>query len=99
MYVTFTHTTAFSSPTEDYPENPVLTKEFQFTHNAEILCGPVTVNRCMDLSGQGANVTLTSPSLLACRTRTYLVHIKALPPKLQQQQQQQQQVRKPLGYT
>lgn len=76
---------------EDYPENPVLTKEFQFTHNAEILCGPVTVNRCMDLSGQGANVTLTSPSLLACRTRTYLVHIKALPPKLQQQQQQQQQ--------
>ncbi|XP_069180397.1 baculoviral IAP repeat-containing protein 6 isoform X6 [Procambarus clarkii] len=76
---------------DDCPENPVLTKEFQCTHNAEILCGPVTVNRCIDLSGQGANITLTSPSLLACRSRTYLVHIKALPLKLPQQQSQQQQ--------
>ncbi|XP_064112985.1 baculoviral IAP repeat-containing protein 6-like isoform X2 [Macrobrachium nipponense] len=76
---------------EDLPENPVVTKEFLLSHNAEILCGPVNVNRCFDLSGQGANVTLTSPSLLACRSRTYLVHIKALPPKVSQQQQQSQQ--------
>ncbi|KAK7067356.1 hypothetical protein SK128_014936 [Halocaridina rubra] len=79
---------------EDYPENPVTTKEFLLSHNAEILCGPISVNRCFDLSGQGANVTMTSPSLLACRSRTYLIHIKALPPKQHQQQQSQQDIQK-----
>ena len=60
-------------------ENPVVTKDFLLTHNAEILCGPIEVSKCVDLSGQAANITLTSPALLACKGRSFLIHIKAFP--------------------
>lgn len=68
------------SPISEFPDNPVVTRDFLLTHKAEILCGPVTVNRYVDLTGQAANLTLTSPALFACKGRSFLIHIKAIRP-------------------
>ncbi|XP_066597963.1 baculoviral IAP repeat-containing protein 6 isoform X2 [Prorops nasuta] len=59
-------------------ENPVVTEEYQQQHNCEILCGPIDLHRCMDLSCRSGCVTLTSPKLFRSKARTLLVHIKAL---------------------
>lgn len=59
-------------------ENPVITEEYQRQHNTEILCGPIDLHRCMDLSCRSGCVTLTSPKLFRSKARTLLVHIKAL---------------------
>lgn len=59
-------------------QNPVTSEEYLHDHNTEILCGPVNLASCLDLSDQSGTVTLTSPKLLRIRGRTLLVHIKAL---------------------
>ena len=59
-------------------ENPVTSEEYLHDHNTEILCGPVNLASCFDLSDQSGTVTLTSPKLFRIRGRTLLVHIKAL---------------------
>lgn len=58
--------------------NPVLSEAFARAHNTEILCGPISLASCLDLSEQGGTVTFTSPKLMKVRGRTLLVHIKAL---------------------
>ncbi|EFN66625.1 Baculoviral IAP repeat-containing protein 6 [Camponotus floridanus] len=59
-------------------DNPVITEEYQRQHNTEILCGPIDLHRCMDLSCRSGCVTLTSPKLFRSKAKTLLVHIKAL---------------------
>jgi baculoviral IAP repeat-containing protein 6 len=68
----------FNIGTEQKNENPVITEEYQRQHNTEILCGPIDLHRCMDLSCRSGCVTLTSPKLFRSKARTLLVHIKAL---------------------
>lgn len=58
--------------------NPVTTEQFARTHNAEILCGPIKLAPCLDLSDQSGTVTFSSPKLFKVRGRTLLVHIKAM---------------------
>ncbi|CAH1791767.1 unnamed protein product [Owenia fusiformis] len=66
-------------------EEPKVTKlhsgfsaEFLEKHNAEVLCGPVDVGPCVDLSGHNAVISLTSPMLLKVKSRSFLVHLKVL---------------------
>lgn len=59
-------------------ENPVLTEEYQRHHKTEVLCGPINLQRCMDLSDHSGCVTLTSPKLFRTKAKVLLVHIKAL---------------------
>ena len=59
--------------------NSSLTKEFLERHSAEVVCGPVELANFVDLSGRGGLVTLTSPKLLRIKTKSFLLHIKALP--------------------
>ncbi|XP_067212436.1 baculoviral IAP repeat-containing protein 6 isoform X3 [Linepithema humile] len=68
----------FNIGAEQKNENPVITEEYQRQHNTEILCGPIDLHRCMDLSCRSGCVTLTSPKLFRSKARTLLVHIKAL---------------------
>jgi len=68
----------FNIGTDQKNENPVVTEEYQQQHNTEILCGPIDLHRCMDLSCRSGCVTLTSPKLFRSKARTLLVHIKAL---------------------
>lgn len=68
----------FNIGSEQKGENPVVTEEYQRQHNTEILCGPIDLHRCMDLSYRSGCVTLTSPKLFRSKVRTLLVHIKAL---------------------
>ncbi|XP_029637353.1 baculoviral IAP repeat-containing protein 6 isoform X1 [Octopus sinensis] len=56
--------------------NNVLDPLFLEMLNAEILCGPLPVSSCLDLSGSSALVTLTSPQLLNSKSRSFLLHIK-----------------------
>ncbi|XP_057338600.1 baculoviral IAP repeat-containing protein 6 isoform X3 [Microplitis mediator] len=58
-------------------ENPIISEEFQRHYNTEILCGPINLKRCIDLSDHSGCVTLTSPKLFRTKARTLLVHIKA----------------------
>ncbi|XP_043273976.1 baculoviral IAP repeat-containing protein 6 isoform X1 [Venturia canescens] len=68
----------FSLDGEQKGENPVISEEYQRQHNTEILCGPMNLQRCTDLSDHSGCVTLTSPKLFSTKARTLLVHIKAL---------------------
>lgn len=68
----------FNIENDQKSENPVITEEYQRQHNTEILCGPIDLHRCMDLSCRSGCVTLTSPKLFRSKARTLLVHIKAL---------------------
>ena len=58
--------------------NNVLEPGFLKRYAAEILCGPVELAANVDLSGHSGVVTLSSAHLLKVRTRSFLVHIKAL---------------------
>ncbi|XP_034941309.1 baculoviral IAP repeat-containing protein 6 isoform X2 [Chelonus insularis] len=68
----------FNLNNEQKGENPITSEEYQRQHNTEILCGPINLKRCMDLSDHSGCVTLTSPKLFRTKARTLLVHIKAL---------------------
>lgn len=68
----------FNIEADQKNENPVITEEYQRQHNTEILCGPIDLHRCMDLSCRSGCVTLTSPKLFRSKARTLLVHIKAI---------------------
>lgn len=68
----------FSLDGEQKGENPIISEEYQRQHNTEILCGPINLQRCTDLSSHSGCVTLTSPKLFRAKARTLLVHIKAL---------------------
>ncbi|XP_053375851.1 baculoviral IAP repeat-containing protein 6-like isoform X2 [Mercenaria mercenaria] len=66
--------------------NNVRDPQFLESHNAEILCGPVSISDCLDLSGNSGLVSLTSPQLLISKPRSFLLHIKGFPSKLIEQQ-------------
>ncbi|XP_044597131.1 baculoviral IAP repeat-containing protein 6 isoform X2 [Cotesia glomerata] len=68
----------FNLNNEQKGENPIISEEFQRQHNTEILCGPINLKHCMDLSDHSGCITLTSPKLFRTKARTLLVHIKAL---------------------
>lgn len=59
-------------------ENPVTNEEYLRTHNMEVLCGPVSLSSCLDLTEQAGTVTFSSVKLFRMRGRTLLVHMKAL---------------------
>ncbi|KAL4237916.1 Baculoviral IAP repeat-containing protein 6 [Mactra antiquata] len=61
--------------------NNVLDPQFLESHNAEILCGPIDISDCLDLSGNSGLVSLTSPQLLLSKPRSFLLHIKGFPSK------------------
>ena len=63
---------------EPKADNPVIPEEYQMQHHTEILCGPINMQRCTDLSDHSGCVTLTSPKLFRTKAKTLLVHIKAL---------------------
>ncbi len=58
-------------------ENPVTNPEFLERHGAEIVCGPVELTGCVDMSGHSGIVTLSSPQLLKVKSRSFLIHFKA----------------------
>lgn len=58
--------------------NNVLNPQFLKRYSAEILCGPVDLASHVDLSGHSGVISLTSPQLLKVKSRSFLVHIKAL---------------------
>lgn len=62
--------------------NNVRDPQFLESHNAEILCGPVSISDCLDLSGHSGLVSLTSPQLLLSKPRSFLLHIKGFPSKI-----------------
>lgn len=70
-----------SDKQEPAPVNNVLDPAFLEMHNAEILCGPVDISSCLDLSCTSGIISLTSPQLFSCKPRSFLVHIKALASK------------------
>ena len=61
--------------------NNVLDPSFLESHNAEILCGPVYLSDCLDLSEKSGLVSLTSSKLLISKPRSFLLHIKGFPGK------------------
>ncbi|XP_023289754.1 baculoviral IAP repeat-containing protein 6 isoform X3 [Orussus abietinus] len=67
----------FSLGIEQRGDNPVVTEEYQRQHNTEVLCGPINLQCCTDLSDHSGCVSLTSPKLFRTKARTLLVHIKA----------------------
>ncbi|KAG1667328.1 Baculoviral IAP repeat-containing protein 6 [Nymphon striatum] len=67
-----------SKSSDGSSENPVLSEKFLENYCAEILCGPVDLHSCIDMSGQSGIITLSSPALLKSKCRTFLLHIKAL---------------------
>ena len=58
--------------------NNVLDPHFLKRYSAEILCGPVDLGSHVDLSGHSGVLSLTSPQLLKVKSRSFLLHIKAL---------------------
>jgi len=58
--------------------NPVKCREFLESKEAILLAGPISLEECLDLTGRGGVVTLTSPELLNSKSRTFLIHIIAL---------------------
>ncbi|KAK2707697.1 hypothetical protein QYM36_015405, partial [Artemia franciscana] len=58
--------------------NPVKCQEFLESKEAILLAGPISLEECLDLTGRGGVVTLTSPELLNSKSRTFLIHIIAL---------------------
>ncbi|CAG7720785.1 unnamed protein product [Allacma fusca] len=51
--------------------------EFLKSINAEIVCGPLDLGSHVDLSGQGGNIVMTSPSIMLTKGRNFYLHIKA----------------------
>lgn len=62
-------------------KNNVLDPAFLESHNAEILCGPVCLSNCLDLSSSSGLISLTSPQLLNSKPRSFLLHIKGFTTK------------------
>ncbi|XP_069118544.1 baculoviral IAP repeat-containing protein 6-like isoform X2 [Argopecten irradians] len=65
----------FCKPTESSSNN-VLDPLFQESHNAEILCGPINLSSCLDLSGNSGIITLTSPQLMSSKPKAFLLHFR-----------------------
>ena len=78
--------------------NSALTREFLERHSAEVVCGPVELANFVDLSGRGGLVTLTSPKLLRIKTKSFLLHIKALPCERPPSPLQREKVAKTVRY-
>lgn len=74
--------------------NNVQDPQFLESHNAEILCGPVSICDCLDLSGNSGLVSLSSPQLLLSKPRSFLLHIKGFPSKLIEKQTEKSKVKK-----
>nr|KAG5700865.1 hypothetical protein BaRGS_012272 [Batillaria attramentaria] len=56
----------------NYVQDPAFLEK----NNAEILCGPMKLGSCLDLSGGGGLASLSSPKLLNSKPRSLLLHIK-----------------------
>ncbi|XP_068082089.1 baculoviral IAP repeat-containing protein 6 [Anabrus simplex] len=76
--VEFPTDVSYEVPSEDSTNNLVSSAGPLQQLNAEILCGPVNLATCLDLTELGGTVTLTSPKLHRNRGRTLLVHMKAI---------------------
>lgn len=75
-------TTSLTMPVKgESSENHVLDPSFLESHNAEVLCGPVNISNCLDLSGNSGLITLTSPQLLNSKPKAFLIHMKGFPSK------------------
>ena len=59
--------------------NHVLNPEFLDRHGAEVVCGPVDLAAFVDLSNHSGVVTLTSPQVLKVKSKSFLLHLKAMP--------------------
>lgn len=66
----------FNNSKSDKFENRVTDPSFLESNNAEILCGPISLSSCIDLSGNGGLVTLTSSNLLVSKPKAFLLHVK-----------------------
>lgn len=66
----------FDSSCSQLKCNPV-SNEFLRSINAVAVCGPLELGSNLDLSGQGGNVVMTSPSLILSRGRNFYLHIRA----------------------
>lgn len=51
--------------------------EFPKSINAVPVCGPLELGSHLDLSGQGGNVVMTSPTLVLTKGRNFFLHIRA----------------------
>ena len=67
-----------SSSSGNVIKNTVLDPQFLKHYGADILCGPVDLRNHLDMSGHSGLITLTSPQLLKTKTRSFLVHMKAM---------------------
>lgn len=61
--------------------NPVATEAFLSRYSAEIVCGPLELMDYLDTSGQSGFVTFASSNLLNIKSKSLLIHLKALPPR------------------
>lgn len=55
-----------------------ISPEFLEQNGAKIICGPVDLLNFIDMSGDSGVVTLTSPQLLKVKSKSFLVHLKAV---------------------
>ncbi|XP_076097651.1 dual E2 ubiquitin-conjugating enzyme/E3 ubiquitin-protein ligase BIRC6-like isoform X3 [Mytilus galloprovincialis] len=78
-------------------ENHVLDPSFLESHNAEVLCGPVNISNCLDLSGNSGLITLTSPQLLNSKPKAFLIHMKGFPSKADECSDQPKEAKKKSG--
>lgn len=54
-----------------------VSNEFLKSINAVPVCGPLELSSNLDLSGQGGNVVMTSPTLVLTKGRNFYLHIRA----------------------
>lgn len=58
-------------------DSAFLPESYLKRHNLELLCAPVSLSSCMDVSGQSGTVTLNCPGLLRIRPRSLVIYMKA----------------------
>jgi baculoviral IAP repeat-containing protein 6 len=58
-----------------------LLPEFLEKNFARVICGPVDLANFVEFVGDSGVVTLTSPQLLKVKSKSFLIHIKAVPSK------------------
>jgi len=66
-----------STSTSQIHKTKAASNEFLKSINAVAVCGPLELGSNLDLSGQGGNVVLTSPTLVLNKGRNFYLHIRA----------------------
>ncbi|ELT93547.1 hypothetical protein CAPTEDRAFT_223860 [Capitella teleta] len=73
-----------NSADEDKMFSQNVLPEFLEKNFARVICGPVDLVNFVEFSGDSGVVTLTSPQLLKVKSKSFLIHLKALPSKKKQ---------------